>query len=98
MLAHLFFWSTPIHFFIGICMHACSHLHFSTLSLPLPLSHLPLSLSLFYLPPRTQHEQPVLEVRMKEGYGARWYIDTPITFRGFLEPQMEGGHEKRWRH
>uniref|UniRef100_A0A7S3LVQ2 Uncharacterized protein n=2 Tax=Palpitomonas bilix TaxID=652834 RepID=A0A7S3LVQ2_9EUKA len=44
------------------------------------------------------HEQPVLEVRMKEGYGARWYIDTPITFRGFLEPQMEGGHEKRWRH
>lgn len=50
--------------------------------------------------------QPVMEVRTAEGYGARWsavWRDTAfnaedVQFRGFLEPQMEGGHENRWRH
>lgn len=53
----------------------------------------------------TEASRPVVEVRTDEGYGARWsalWIDafTPVdvTFRGFLEPQMEDGHEKRWRH
>jgi len=49
---------------------------------------------------------PVLEIRTYEGYGARWsaiwnsdvFSPVEVEFRGFLEPQMEGGHEKRWRH
>jgi hypothetical protein len=36
-----------------------------------------------------QHELPCLEVRIAEGYGARWLADG-AQFRGFLEPQMEG--------
>ena len=32
-------------------------------------------------------------MRIQEGYGARWEADG-TKFRGFLEPQMEGGHEK----
>jgi len=48
----------------------------------------------------------VLEIRLANGYGARWSADwdenplnpTDIKFRGFLEPQMEDGFEKRWRH
>lgn len=36
-----------------------------------------------------QHDVAVFEVRTKEGYGARWYADGS-SFRGFLEPQMEG--------
>eukprot|EP00026_Physarum_polycephalum_P009597 Phypoly_transcript_09725.p1 GENE.Phypoly_transcript_09725~~Phypoly_transcript_09725.p1 ORF type:complete len:299 (+),score=24.64 Phypoly_transcript_09725:114-1010(+) len=40
------------------------------------------------------HELPCLEVRIAEGYGARWLADG-AQFRGFLEPQMEDGHEKR---
>lgn len=49
---------------------------------------------------------PVLEVRIKQGYGARWAANwkdnltepTSVTFRGFLEPQMPDGHLVRWRH
>mmetsp|Transcript_52406 Transcript_52406/g.104970 ORF Transcript_52406/g.104970 Transcript_52406/m.104970 type:complete len:137 (+) Transcript_52406:444-854(+) len=45
--------------------------------------------------------QDVLEVRIEEGYGARWsggHRGVPLLFRGFLEPMMEGGHEAGWRH
>ena len=59
--------------------------------------------------------RPVLEIRVKEGYGARWSVDwgtndvieeastghmrpTNVTFRGFLEPQMEDGFENNWKH
>ena len=75
---------------------------------------------------------PVVEIRVSEGYGARWQTVRRATtsttsnntslvlpqqqqqqiynndndkekpsilqFRGFLEPQMEDGHEKKWRH
>lgn len=48
---------------------------------------------------------PVLEIRVPEGYGARWSANwsdpmnpTNVQFRGFLEPMMENGHENRWRH
>ena len=49
---------------------------------------------------------PCLEVRVVSGYGARWTADwsldpanpTSVEFRGFLEPQMEDGHEKSWKH
>ena len=79
---------------------------------------------------------PVVEIRVSEGYGARWQTvkraatttaiptttsnsntslvllpqqrkqteyneneqPTILQFRGFLEPQMEDGHEKKWRH
>ena len=60
------------------------------------------------------HQILVYEVRVREGYGMRWAKDTNAsdaaasddacvashgwTFRGFLEPQMEGGHEVGWRH
>ena len=49
----------------------------------------------------------ILEIRLINGYGARWSADwedklpynvTNVTFRGFLEPQMEDGFEKKWRH
>lgn len=53
----------------------------------------------------TDASQPVIEVRTMEGYGARWsavwkdaFTPEQIAFRGFVEPQMEDGHEKRWRH
>ena len=49
--------------------------------------------------------RPALEVRVVSGYGTRWVADwsdplhpTDIEFRGFLEPQMEDGHLKGWRH
>lgn len=49
--------------------------------------------------------RPVIEVRTVDGYGARWsavwndaFRVDEILFRGFLEPQMEDGHEKRWMH
>ena len=42
-------------------------------------------------------EGGVFEVREKSGYGARWSTDG-IVFRGFLEPHMEDGHERGWRH
>jgi len=51
------------------------------------------------------NNQPVLEVRLENGYGARWTADwtdqfrpVNIEMRGFLEPQMEDGHEKGWKH
>ena len=48
----------------------------------------------------------VLEIRNVEGYGLRWaafwsanaFSPDDVQFRGFLEPQMDGGHENRWRH
>ncbi|KAL7480900.1 hypothetical protein ACHAW6_006559 [Cyclotella cf. meneghiniana] len=53
----------------------------------------------------TETSRPVIEVRTMEGYGARWsaawtdaFTPEQIIFRGFLEPQMVDGHEKRWRH
>ena len=42
------------------------------------------------------HEQVIVEIRIAKGYGARWTADG--GFRGFLEPLIEGGHEKKWRH
>ena len=42
------------------------------------------------------HEITIIELRVDKGYGIRWQIDG--MFRGFLEPQMEDGHEKGWRH
>ena len=47
------------------------------------------------------------EIRVAEGYGARWIVNDDssstnarqrLRFRGFLEPQMEDGHEKGWKH
>ena len=43
------------------------------------------------------HRVFVLEVRNSSGYGLRWSHDGRM-FRGFLEPQMENGHEVGWRH
>ena len=43
------------------------------------------------------HDTGVLEARTVEGYGVRWIADGK-EFRGFLEPQMEGGHEVGWKH
>lgn len=43
------------------------------------------------------NEEPVVEVRVSQGYGARWLIAKKM-FRGFVEPMMEGGHEKGWKH
>ena len=81
-----------------------------------------------------EKDGPILEIRVAEGYGARWTAtnnnywtktttattiagfsssrndnsdnnsneggsgDGVLQFRGFLEPQMEDGHEKKWRH
>ncbi|KAF8908144.1 hypothetical protein CPB84DRAFT_1767412 [Gymnopilus junonius] len=57
------------------------------------------------------HQVLVYEVRVPEGYGMRWSQDQgdregddsskesrPWTFRGFVEPMMENGHEVKWRH
>ncbi|KAK0458162.1 uncharacterized protein EV420DRAFT_382512 [Desarmillaria tabescens] len=57
------------------------------------------------------HQVLVYEVRIEEGYGMRWSQDQssradgtkdlearPWTFRGFVEPMMENGHEVGWRH
>jgi hypothetical protein len=47
---------------------------------------------------------PMVEIRVKSGYGARWTVDwssySPknVEFRGFLEPQTEDGHEMGWKH
>jgi hypothetical protein len=48
--------------------------------------------NIFALP----HDQIAIECRVEQGYGIRWTIDG--VFRGFLEPQMEGGHDKGWKH
>ena len=49
--------------------------------------------------------KPALEIRSRQGYGARWVLDftnplhpTDIEFRGLLEPQMKDGHIKGWKH
>ncbi|GLT53484.1 hypothetical protein SLA2020_267520 [Shorea laevis] len=39
----------------------------------------------------------VFEIRVADGYGARWSKDGS-QFIGFLEPYMEDGHSKGWRH
>lgn len=44
------------------------------------------------------NEEAIVEVRVEQGYGARWFILKQQGFRGFIEPQMPGGHEKHWRH
>jgi hypothetical protein len=54
------------------------------------------------------HQVLVYEIRVPEGYGMRWSQDRskiedgnedpPWTFRGFVEPMMENGHEVGWRH
>eukprot|EP00538_Stauroneis_constricta_P000772 CAMPEP_0119569628 /NCGR_PEP_ID=MMETSP1352-20130426/42209_1 /TAXON_ID=265584 /ORGANISM="Stauroneis constricta, Strain CCMP1120" /LENGTH=523 /DNA_ID=CAMNT_0007619209 /DNA_START=252 /DNA_END=1820 /DNA_ORIENTATION=+ len=66
-----------------------------------------------------EEDEPVLEIRVPSGYGARWkFVNNDIDadangntnhqpsslvlrqrtvqFRGFLEPQMEDGHQKGW--
>ena len=52
--------------------------------------------NVFYLP----GDRPVCEFRVQLGYGARWTWseDSEITFRGFLEPPQENGHQVGWRH
>lgn len=44
-----------------------------------------------------QPHDAVFEIRVAEGYGARWSKDG-TKFIGFLEPYMEDGHSKKWRH
>lgn len=54
------------------------------------------------------HQVLVYEVRVPGGYGMRWSQNQSTAeegegprewvFRGFLEPQMENGHEVGWRH
>ncbi|CAI9777052.1 unnamed protein product [Fraxinus pennsylvanica] len=39
----------------------------------------------------------VFEIRIKDGYGARWSADG-TKFIGFLEPYMADGHSKGWKH
>lgn len=39
----------------------------------------------------------VFEIRVVDGYGARWTEDGS-KFIGFLEPYMEDGHSKGWKH
>ena len=43
------------------------------------------------------HDVIVLEVRCSQGYGLRWSHDGNF-FRGFLEPNMVDGHDKKWKH
>lgn len=38
----------------------------------------------------------IIECRVIQGYGIRWSGDG--SFRGFLEPQMDHGHENKWKH
>ncbi|XP_076910774.1 uncharacterized protein LOC143568509 isoform X2 [Bidens hawaiensis] len=40
---------------------------------------------------------PVFEIRAQDGYGARWSLNT-TKFIGFLEPYMEDGHARGWKH
>lgn len=39
----------------------------------------------------------VFEIRVSDGYGARWSEDG-TKFIGFLEPYMEDGRSKGWKH
>ncbi|CAM8901153.1 unnamed protein product [Rhodiola kirilowii] len=50
-------------------------------------------LNIHVVPP---HEE-VFEIRVADGYGARWTKDGN-QFIGFLEPYMEDGHTKGWKH
>ena len=43
------------------------------------------------------HQLVIIELRNDKGYGIRWQVNDGM-FRGFLEPQMEDGHEKGWIH
>lgn len=43
------------------------------------------------------HDVYIFEIRIKEGYGCRWSISGDL-FRGFLEPPMKDGFEKKWIH
>ena len=43
------------------------------------------------------HNLIIIELRIDKGYGIRWQVNDGM-FRGFLEPQMENGHEKGWIH
>ena len=45
----------------------------------------------------TKNTTLMLEVREAKGYGARWALDLN-EFRGLVEPQIEGGHDKKWIH
>jgi hypothetical protein len=57
------------------------------------------------------HQVLVYEARVAGGYGMRWYQDRSVlesgeviaelplwTFRGFVEPMIENGHEVGWKH
>lgn len=58
--------------------------------------------NVFWLP----HQILAFEIRVSEGYGMRFQCDTKVgkdtgwTFRGFVEPAMDGkdGHAAKWRH
>lgn len=39
----------------------------------------------------------VFEIRVAQGYGARWSPDG-TKFIGFLEPYSEDGHSMAWKH
>ena len=43
------------------------------------------------------HQIGIIELRNDKGYGIRWEVES-CFFRGFLEPQIENGHEKHWIH
>ncbi|EGG18156.1 hypothetical protein DFA_06823 [Cavenderia fasciculata] len=43
------------------------------------------------------HNITIIEIRNYLGYGLRWDASGE-SFRGYLEPQMEDGHEKGWKH
>lgn len=45
----------------------------------------------------TQPYGPVFEIRVHEGYGARWSQDGS-KFIGFLEPYTPEGYAKGWKH
>lgn len=36
------------------------------------------------------------QIRNSKGYGMRWEIGG--EFRGLIEPQMDDGHKKKWKH
>ncbi|KAJ6800530.1 uncharacterized protein M6B38_200910 [Iris pallida] len=44
-----------------------------------------------------QPNEGVFEIRVREGYGARWSLDGS-KFIGFLEPYTEDGYSRRWRN
>lgn len=59
----------------------------------------------------TNESEFIIEIRVKEGYGARWicqqinnkqnsgeFQELDIKFRGFVEPMMINGHEVGWKH